>query len=86
MIRQTVQWIVYFVTVAALILRIGDRNRTFPRKPLGLAAIGDASVDCAVVRFGTDGHRIRATFAQLPAAVHYLHYHHFARWIGSCWD
>lgn len=56
-------------------LRIGDRNRT-SRANAGLAAIGDASVDCAVVRFGTDGHRIRATFAQLPAAVHYLHYHH----------
>lgn len=46
-------------------LRIGDRNRT-SRANAGLAAIGDASVDCAVVRFGTDGHRIRATFAQLP--------------------
>ena len=40
-------------------LRIGDRNRT-SRANAGLAAIGDASVDCAVVRFGTDGHRICA--------------------------
>ena len=75
MIRQTVQWIVYFVTVAALICGLeivtGLPAQTQASLPLGTHLW--IALWCV---FGTDGHRIRATFAQLPAAVHYLHYHH----------